>query len=183
MKARSLLAQRLTRHGITLSVTTLGVLLAQNAATAAVPGTLVATTLTAASTVGIAQSTAAGTAFTKVMALLKAGSPSVLSGKVALAGVASIVVLSATLALQPEPKEAQEPPQKAAPWDCRTSQTGAPFEEIAATYRRNYSAIKSLRMEHEDRWEPLLDSEFGMEFIETLSLSTRREPGDFGHRP
>ena len=58
MKARSLLASRLSRQGVVLSVTTLCVLLSQNAASAAVPGALFASTLTAASAGAAATGTA-----------------------------------------------------------------------------------------------------------------------------
>jgi RNA polymerase sigma factor (sigma-70 family) len=99
MKARALLARRLARQGIVLSTATIGGLLTQNAATAAVPGMLLSSTLTAASAVGAGHTTATGIALAKPLVALKGALGSVPLGKAALAiAVAGVTVAGITAA-------------------------------------------------------------------------------------
>jgi len=98
MKARSLLARRLARQGIVLSTATIGWLLSQNAATAAVPGVLLSSTLTAASAVGAGHTTATGVALAKPLFVLKGAFGSALLGKAALAVAAAGVTAAAVTA-------------------------------------------------------------------------------------
>ena len=86
------------------------------------------------------------------MVLIKSTFQTLTLGKAALAGVASTGILAATWLQQPEA------PPKVIP-EAAPAKLAAPFEEIAATYRRNYAAIKSLRIEYQERAENLLDPE------------------------
>src|SRR5579871_3805607 len=70
-RARTLLATRLTRQGIVLSSATLVTLLAQNAASAAVPGIMVSSTLTAATAGSATTSTVTGARGINALAWIK----------------------------------------------------------------------------------------------------------------
>ena len=150
-RARELLATRLTRRGLVLSSATLAVLLSQNAASAAVPGSLLVSTLTAVSATNAISATATGGAFAKVISLFQSVGQSLVLGKVALVGVASTAILAAGLAVQPK---ANKVPPEVAP-----KKLVAPFEEIAATYRKNSAAIKSLKLVTRPSRETLIDPE------------------------
>ena len=158
-RARKLLAGRLTRQGIILSSATLVVLLSQNAASAAVPATLFASTLTAASAVSATQSTVVGTAITKTVTLFKSAFHATVVGKTALVGIASTVVLSASLAMQPEPQAVQPPPLQAITLGLADAKLVAPFEEIANSYRTKYSAIETVHIEYTETEQRILNSE------------------------
>ena len=192
MKAHSLLAQRMKRYGVVLSVATLSFLIAQNAASAAVPVSLVASTLTAATAVGAAQTTVASTSFLKSIAWFKSFFQTSAIGKIALVGVSGSGIVAASVALQPQPKE-PEPLQIQNPVIIGVkdipepvhAKLGAPFEEIAATYRKNYALIKTLRVETSGADEKMIDPEilwnsYGMipiepeEAIETLVLDQEK---------
>ena len=69
LKARSILAERLTRHGFALSAGTLAVLVSQNTASAALPASLIASTLQATSAFTVGQAIPANVASSKVVAL------------------------------------------------------------------------------------------------------------------
>ncbi|WP_010583828.1 RNA polymerase sigma factor [Schlesneria paludicola] len=152
MKARSLLADRLTRRGVALSAVTLAVLLTQNAAAAAVPGPLVAATLTTAG-VGATQTTMATGTFSKILSMLGSIKHSVVLATVALTVVASTLIVAAGIGLKPKPN-ANELRLALAPIPLVP-----PFEEIAAAYRQNYATIQSIRVEYRIRSETLMDPE------------------------
>ena len=109
MRAHSILAKRLTRQGVALSVGTLAVVLSEKAASAAVPAALVSSTAKAAGALAATKgaSTSVGV---KVAALAKGSFQSLYAGKIAVAAVAGGVTLTAALALTP-PKKPAEPPQ------------------------------------------------------------------------
>ena len=151
MRARKLLAGRLTRQGLVFSSATLAVLLSQNAASAAVPASLMASTLTAASTVNPVAVTTLGNVFAQFKALFSSVGQSFAVGKVAIIGVATTTALAAGLA-------AQLPADKAQP-EAASKKLAAPFEEVAATYRKNYAAIKSLQLATKFDSEVLTDPE------------------------
>ena len=119
MRARSLLAKRLTRQGVALSAGTLAVVLSQKAASAAVPAALLSSTAKAAGAVAATSgiSTSAGV---KTAALVKGVAKSLFLGKTAVAAVAGGVTLVAVLAVTPPKKPAVEPPPPI------TSTTGLP---------------------------------------------------------
>ena len=100
MKARSLLAQRLSRRGIVLSTATLGMLLSQHAASAAVPASLVATTLQTASMVSVGQTVSAATASPQVIALAKGTWKSMLLANLKTVAVAVVLVVTVGLGMQ-----------------------------------------------------------------------------------
>jgi RNA polymerase sigma factor (sigma-70 family) len=112
MRARSLLAKRLTRQGVVLSAGTLAVVLSQKAASAAVSAALVSSTAKAAGALAATSgvSTSAGV---KTATLVKGVVKSLYFGKVAVAAAAGGVTLAAALALT-SPKKPAEPPPAAA---------------------------------------------------------------------
>ena len=100
MKARSLLAQRSKRQGVVLTATTLGVLLSQNAASAAVPASLVATTLQTASVMSAGQTVSAALVSPHVIALTKGTAKSLLLVNLQIAGAVLMLLVTAGLAFQ-----------------------------------------------------------------------------------
>ena len=119
MRARSLLAKRLTRQGVVLSAGTLAVLLSQKAASAAVPAALLSSTAKAAG-VAAATSGVSTSAGAKTATLVKGITKSLFLGKTAVAAAAGGVTLAAALAVAPPKKPAAEPPPPI------TSTTGLP---------------------------------------------------------
>ena len=141
-RAREILAARLTRRGIVVTSVSLAVLLTHNAASAAVPAALFLSTAAAVSTATVVKTTLLGTTFSKVLAFVKSAFHSLAYGKVALVGATGTGLLAAGLALQ----HSEENSQRGAP-----PKLAKPFDEIAATYRRNYetfNSFKSLRIEY-----------------------------------
>ena len=119
MRARSILAKRLTRQGVVLSAGTLAVVLSQKAASAAVPAALVSSTAKAAGALA-ATSSVSTSAGAKTAALVKGAVKSLYVGKAAVAATAGGVTLAAVLAVTPPKKPAVEPPPPI------TSTTGLP---------------------------------------------------------
>jgi RNA polymerase sigma factor (sigma-70 family) len=119
MRARSLLAKRLTRQGVALSVGTLAAVLSHKVASAAVPAALLSSTAKAAGAVAATSgvSTSAGA---KTAALVKGVAKSLFLGKTAVAVVAAGATVAAVLAVTPPKKPAVEPPPPT------TSTTGLP---------------------------------------------------------
>ena len=109
MRARSILAKRLTQQGVALSAGTLAVVLSQKAASAAVPAALLSSTAKAAGAVAATSgvSTSAGA---KTATLAKGVVKSLYVGKTAVAAAAGGVTLTAALALVP-PSQGTPPPQ------------------------------------------------------------------------
>jgi RNA polymerase sigma factor (sigma-70 family) len=131
MRARSLLAQRLTRQGVALSAGTLAVILSQKAASAAVPATLLSATAKAAAlaaTPGV--STSVGV---KGAALTKHFVNSLYVGKAAVVATAGGVTLAAALALTP--------PQKSTAPQPATSGLPAVVEQALRENARQLSPI------------------------------------------
>jgi hypothetical protein len=126
-RARELLRSRLAARGVTLTSALLGAALAQGAASASLPGPLVASTVKAASLVAVGKAAAAGAISAQVMALtegvvramalskLKAGAAVLLVfGLVVAAGTAGLQVSGTPAAPQAGP-QAEEGPKPAAP--------------------------------------------------------------------
>ncbi|WP_157605118.1 RNA polymerase sigma factor [Schlesneria paludicola] len=151
MRARKLLANRLTRQGLVFSSATLTVLLSQNAASAALPTSLIASTLTAASTVNPVAVTTMGNVFAQFKALFSSVGQSFAVGKAAIIGVAATTALAAGITTQ-FPADNTQP-------ESASKKLVAPFEEVAATYRKNYAAIKSLQLVTKSDSEVLTDPE------------------------
>jgi RNA polymerase sigma factor (sigma-70 family) len=109
MRARSILAKRLTQQGVALSAGTLAVVLSHKAASAAVPAALLSSTAKAAGAVAATSgvSTSAGA---KTATLVKGVVKSLYVGKTAMAAAAGGVTLTAALALVP-PSQGTPPPQ------------------------------------------------------------------------
>lgn len=152
MKARSLLAERLTRRGVALSAVTLTALLTQNAASAAVPTTLIAATLALTAGSGLVQTTTSVGAFSKFTSIFWPISQSMMAGGLALTLVASTLIVAAGIGVKPKTAPMQLGVALADPLK-------PPFDEIAATYRQNYAAIESLRIEYQIRSEALMNPE------------------------
>jgi RNA polymerase sigma factor (sigma-70 family) len=115
IKARSILAARLARHGFALSAGGLAVLLSQNAAAAGVPASLVASTLQTAAALSTAQALSAGAASFKAATLAHATMKSMLGVHLKFAAAALVVLAAAAVQLQtreapPEPAANDNPP-------------------------------------------------------------------------
>ena len=111
MKARSLLARRLSRRGVVLSAATLGVLLSQNAASAAVSTSLVATTIQAASVVSVGQAVSASLASPQVIAMTKGTLKSMLFMNLKTRVAVLILLATAGLGLQIQQEKQQNEPK------------------------------------------------------------------------
>jgi RNA polymerase sigma factor (sigma-70 family) len=106
MRGRSILAKRLARQGVALSAGALAVVIAQNAASAAVPSALAASTVHGAVAILATQAVSTAAAGTKAVTLAKTSAKALLKpwlfGKVTVVtsfGGASLVALTATAAL------------------------------------------------------------------------------------
>src|SRR5262249_19934534 len=84
-RARALLARRLAGHGLTVSCGALTAALAQGAASAGVPGTLLSSTIQAVSQVAAGQATAASVVSVKVAALTEGVLKTMLLSKLKIA--------------------------------------------------------------------------------------------------
>ncbi len=99
-KARAILAERLARHGFALPAGALAVLISQNAASAAVPATLAASTVQTAGMLSAGQAVPVGLASSKVTALAQGTMKSMLLVNLKVAAVSLVVVAGAALGLQ-----------------------------------------------------------------------------------
>jgi RNA polymerase sigma factor (sigma-70 family) len=97
MQARAILAKRLARQGIVLSVGALAAVVSENAASAAVSSTLVASTAKAAGALAAIQAVPTAVVGAKGVALTKGMLKSVFLGKAAVATTAAGVAVAATL--------------------------------------------------------------------------------------
>ena len=111
MKARSLLAQRLRSHGIVLSVATLSLLVSQNAASASVPASLVASTLQTASVISMGHGVPVGMASSKVVALAQEMVKPMIFLNLKIAATVIALITTAVLGLQLQIEESQAPVQ------------------------------------------------------------------------
>ncbi len=93
-KARTLLARRLSQQGIVLSTATLAVLLSQNAASAAVPASLVASTLEATGAVIAGNVTPSGLAASKLFALAQPTVKAIVLSQLKFVGPLLIVLIA-----------------------------------------------------------------------------------------
>jgi RNA polymerase sigma factor (sigma-70 family) len=104
-RARTMLANRLVRRGLTLSGGLLAVVLAQNAAAAGVPASVASSTITAASLVAAGEATAAGVISARVAALtegvLKAMLPNKLTGVLVALVLVGAALVGGTSYLMP----------------------------------------------------------------------------------
>jgi RNA polymerase sigma factor (sigma-70 family) len=91
-RARTMLARRLTRHGLALSAAALAALVAQNTAAASVPAPLVASTVKAAALMTAGKTVAAGVISTKVAALADGVLKTMLLAKLKIAAVLFLAV-------------------------------------------------------------------------------------------
>lgn len=99
-KARSILVQRLARHGVTLSAGALAVLISQQAASATVPATLMTATLQTAGVLSVGQAVPVGVTSSKVLAPAQGILKSMLFVNVKLAAAAVAVLVAIALAVQ-----------------------------------------------------------------------------------
>jgi RNA polymerase sigma factor (sigma-70 family) len=120
-RARALLAKRVARHGLVLSVGTLTALLSQHIASASVPSSLILSTVRVAG-LGVAAPAAAGLVSVKVAALTKGVLKSMLLSKLKTATAVFLTLgviglgggaLSYSLVVGEEPKGKQESPPAA----------------------------------------------------------------------
>lgn len=153
-RAHQVLADRLTRRGIIVTTTTLGALLAQNVASAAVPTSLIYSTVTSATTIGATHSPVAIATFFQRLDSIKSTVQALTYGKIALATITTLGILAASLKLlQLQPAAVQNEPQRS------RATLASPFADIAAIYRHNCDSIQSLRIEYQERTENLFDPE------------------------
>jgi RNA polymerase sigma factor (sigma-70 family) len=116
MQARSLLAKRLARQGVVLSVGALAAVVSQNAASAAVPATLVASTAKAAGALAVTHAVSTGAIGTKGTLLSKGFLTPLFLGKAAVAAtVAGLTVATALVVTAPKkPTATPTPPPQTA---------------------------------------------------------------------
>lgn len=112
MRARSILAKRLTRQGVVLSVGALAAVVAQNTASAAGPASLAASTAKAAGALAASKAASATAIGTKVASFAKGLLHLATFGKapltVAAAGVAAVGVTTATVLYVAAPQKGPE---------------------------------------------------------------------------
>jgi RNA polymerase sigma factor (sigma-70 family) len=115
-RARAMLAKRLTRHGLTVSVATLAAILSQKAASASVPGSVMTSTIRAATLVAAGQTALARLVSTSVAALTEGVLKAMLLAKLRIAAAlvlmfvimgagASRLILPTLAAAQAEPDQ------------------------------------------------------------------------------
>ena len=133
IKARSILAERLTRQGVALTAAALAVLLSQNAASAAVPAALVATTLQSAGLVATGQAASVASASSHVAALANGTTNAMLVVNLKII-VATIVAISAAgVGFHLQQPQAQKQPANQQPNPAQAiSQAELPAEVIKA---------------------------------------------------
>ncbi len=140
MKARSLLAQRLKRHGVALSAVTLSLLLSQNAASAALPASLVTSALQTASALSVGQAVPVGIASSKLAVLTQGTMKSMLLVNLKFAA-AALCVLALALGLQPQQDEPQAPAAAMLPDECRSA------------LMKSASLLRECKVEYETAYE------------------------------
>jgi uncharacterized protein (TIGR03067 family) len=91
-RARTMLAKRLTRHGLVLSGGTLAAVVSQHGASAAVPTSLVSSTIKAVSLLTAGQAVTAGVISAKVAALAEGGMKTMLLNKLKIVTVVLLAV-------------------------------------------------------------------------------------------
>lgn len=152
-RARALLADRLTRRGVTLSAGALAAILARNVASAGVPASVVSNTIAVASLFAAGQ--AAEAVPVKVAALaegvVKAMCPSKLKSATGVLVVACLIGIGTAVVLgqQPEPPK-PEAPKKAAPVpkqaDAKEDAIKAMQERLQGTWKcvaMHFDGVKS----------------------------------------
>ena len=110
-KARSILAERLARHGFVLSAATLAVLISQNAASAAAPAALVASTVTSAGALTVGQAIPVGVVSSNVTTFAQGTIKAMLLIKVKMAVAAVVAVSAMTVGLQTQLEKPAEQPK------------------------------------------------------------------------
>jgi RNA polymerase sigma factor (sigma-70 family) len=149
--ARKMLAGKLARHGPAVSGVVLGALLSENAASAAVPCTLAASTVKAALLTAAGGLSAAGSVSAPVLALSEGVVKTMLLAKLRIAtavavvltviGLGAVGVLYPTQAAEPEaPKKAEEPRHV----EAETKDRPAPSPGVAKGEVETINADKGL---------------------------------------
>lgn len=136
-RAHGLLASRLTRRGIVVTSATLGILLAQNVASAAVPATVISSTVAVVSTASISQAASSGTLLANLALPFKSAGSLLVCIPVTLTAVVGAVMLMANLGPQADRKgNAPAPNQKDV------------LSAIVDSYRAQQSAVKSIYIQY-----------------------------------
>ena len=108
-RARSMLAKRLARRGLALSLGSLAVLLAQESASASMPTRLISSTAKAASLFAASGAVTAGSVSAKVVALTREVLKIMLLSRLRAAAAMLLVVSATVLALAPLAAQSQAP--------------------------------------------------------------------------
>lgn len=181
-KARGLLAQRLARQGLTLSGAAFAMLLAQNAASAAVPTTLLASTAQAASALAVTHAVPAGVVSAKVVGLSKGVLKAMLVAKLKLAAAAVVIVAATGVALESQQADSKSAAEqkfetakkmlvgaKSARYDMTVTVTGQPKQ----TFKSYFLAPGKYRQE----LRPLMVQIFDHAARKMLILSPAQKSG------
>jgi RNA polymerase sigma factor (sigma-70 family) len=141
-RGRVLLAKRLARHGLAMSGGALGVMLAQQAASAGVPAAVVATTMQAASLCAAGQAAMAGVISSQVAALTKGVLTAMLMTriKIALVGFLVMGALGIGLGALTYQTVAADPAPVASKVSSRSHDAGNLKEIVLALERRIWEA-------------------------------------------
>ncbi len=170
-KARSLLAARLRRQGVVLSAATLGVLLSQNAASAAVPAALVASTLQTASVVAIGQVASVSLAPSQMIALAKGAVKSMVFVNLKTAAAGLVVLATLGLGLQTESDKQPDEPKAAvvAQAPQQNNRTELP-PAIQAALKKNATMFSNVFITGERNRRLLAPAETVLKTLQTTEL-------------
>src|SRR5258708_30468167 len=129
-RARVLLAKRLTRRGLALSGGALGLVMSQGAASAAVPATLLMTTVRAATGIAAGQAAAGGVVSAPVAALMEGGMKAMLLSQLknVMAVLAVLSLLGLGVGSAAHQSVTAGPPKTTQRWDLN-SPAPAPAEK------------------------------------------------------
>jgi RNA polymerase sigma factor (sigma-70 family) len=141
-RGRVMLAKRLARHGLGVSGGALGVLLAQNITSAAVPTSALSNAIEAASLCAAGQAVATGVISTKVAALTEEVLNSMLKSKLkpAVVVVLAIAALGIAVGALPYRTKADESPPQASKSALPTQDQGNLKETVLALEKRMWEA-------------------------------------------
>jgi RNA polymerase sigma-70 factor (ECF subfamily) len=113
-RARAMLASRLARRGVSLSVGSLAVLLARESASASMPTGLIGPTAKAASLIASGEAVTAAVVSAEVVALAGEVLKAMLLGRLRIAAAMLVLVSATVLALVPSASQSEPPPVRAA---------------------------------------------------------------------
>ena len=168
-KARSLLAERLARQGVTLSAGALAILMSQHAASAAVPSALAMSTLQTAGVLSVGQTVSVGTASSKAVALAQGTLKSMLFANLKIAAAGLLVIAAAGLALQIPREEPPQAPVVAQPAD-NTVHTGL-AAEIQQALQDNAAQLTPITISYTEQLQSRLSEQ---ETFERLTIANSR---------